>query len=137
MSETRRDAETSNQPTPGKGTSPPHLADRRCEACRAESPQVAGSERASLMSALPNWLIDPVDGIDQLAAEYRFADFASALEFVERIGALAEAENHHPQLVLEWGRVEVRWWTHSIGGLHMNDFIMAGRSDRAFADRTA
>ena len=109
------------------------LADRRCEACGPESPQVEDSERRDLMATLPNWSVDPVGGMDQLAAEYRFADFAAALDFVEQIGELAEAENHHPRLVLEWGRVEVRWWTHSIGGLHMNDFVMAARSDRVFA----
>ncbi len=136
MSETRRDAQSASPPTPGKGIDSRRLANRQCEACRPGSPRVAESERASLLSELPTWLVDPVDGIDQLAAEYRFSDFAAALEFVQRIGALAEAENHHPKLVLEWGRVEVRWWTHSIGGLHMNDFIMAARSDRAFAGQT-
>ena len=109
------------------------LADRQCEACRPGSSQVADAERANLLAALSNWSIERVDGMDQLAAVYRFADFANALAFVGRIGELAETENHHPQLVLEWGRVEVRWWTHSIGGLHLNDFIMAARSDRVFA----
>ena len=110
------------------------LADRRCEACGPGAPQVAEAERAKLMAALPNWTVERVGGMDQLAAEYRFADFAAALDFVGKIGELAEAENHHPKLVLEWGRVEARWWTHSIGGLHRNDFIMAARSDRAFRD---
>ena len=109
------------------------LAGRQCEACGPGSPQVGDSERADLMTDLPNWSVDRVDGMDQLAAEYRFADFAAALAFVNRVGELAEAENHHPKLVLEWGRAEVRWWTHSIGGLHMNDFIMAARSDGIFA----
>ena len=108
------------------------LADRQCEACRPGSPQVTEAERADLMAALAGWVIDGAGGMDQLAAEYRFADFAAALAFVGKLGALAEAENHHPRLVLEWGRVEVRWWTHSIGGLHRNDFIMAARSGRLF-----
>ena len=108
------------------------LGDRQCGAGRPGSPQVAEPERSELIANLANWSIDQVDGMDQLAAEYRFPNFAAALEFVGQVGALAEAENHHPRLVLEWGRVEVRWWTHSIGGLHLNDFIMAARSDRAF-----
>ena len=82
------------------------LAGRQCEACGPGSPQVGDSERADLMTDLPNWSVDRVDGMDQLAAEYRFADFAAALEFVNRVGELAEAENHHPKLVLEWGRAE-------------------------------
>jgi len=85
------------------------------------------------MAALAGWSIDRVEDMDQLACEFRFADFAAALDFVGMIGELAEAENHHPRLVLEWGRVEVRWWTHSIGGLHQNDFIMAARTSRLFA----
>ena len=111
------------------------LADRQCEACRPGSPQVTERERSELIAGLADWSIDHVDGMDQLTAQYRFPDFAGALEFVGKIGALAEADNHHPRLVLEWGRVEVRWWTHSIGGLHLNDFIMAARSNRAFAER--
>ncbi len=108
------------------------LADRQCTACHADSRPVTAAERADLLAGLAQWTLDCVDGVDQLAAEYRFPDFAAALAFVGRVGDLAEAENHHPRLVLEWGRVEVRWWTHSIGGLHLNDFIMAARSDRAF-----
>lgn len=112
------------------------LANRQCEACLPGSPQVPEAERADLMAALSNWTIDRADGMDQLAKEYRFADFAAALDCVGKIGELAEAENHHPKLVLEWGRVEVRWWTHSIGGLHLNDFILAARSDRVCATGT-
>ncbi len=108
------------------------LADRQCMACQPGALPVAAAERAELMAGLAHWVVDPVDGVDQLVAEYRFRDFVAALAFVEQVGELAEAENHHPKLVLEWGRVEVRWWTHSIGGLHLNDFIMAARSDRVF-----
>ncbi len=109
------------------------LAKRQCEVCGPESPRVGDSDCAELVATLPNWSVERVDGVDRLEAEFRFADFAAALRFVDRVGELAEAENHHPKLVLEWGRVEVCWWTHSIGGLHMNDFIMAARTDGAFA----
>ncbi len=111
------------------------LSERQCMACRPDSPQVDEAQRAQLMAELAGWRIDPVGDMDQLAADFRFADFATALDFVAQVGALAEADNHHPQLLLEWGRVQVRWWTHSIGGLHLNDFIMAARTDRAFAAR--
>jgi 4a-hydroxytetrahydrobiopterin dehydratase len=53
----------------------------------------------------------------------------AALAFTDRIGALAEAEGHHPALLTEWGKVRVEWWTHKIGGLHRNDFIMAAKTD--------
>jgi 4a-hydroxytetrahydrobiopterin dehydratase len=60
---------------------------------------------------------------------YAFPDFAKALAFTNRVGELAESENHHPAILTEWGRVTITWWTHKIKGLHRNDFIMAARTD--------
>ena len=107
------------------------LAKEPCQACRPDSPRTSEQEARMLLAALPNWRIVAVDGIDQLQAAFTFADFAAALAFVNRVGALAEAADHHPRLTLEWGRVEVAWWTHTIGGLHRNDFIMAARCEEA------
>lgn len=107
------------------------LAKRTCQPCRADSPPVPQAERPILLAQIPGWAIEPVDGMDQLTAQFRFADFAAALAFANRVGELAEAADHHPRIVLEWGAVEVRWWTHSIGGLHENDFIMAARTNAA------
>ncbi|HSE95394.1 MAG TPA: 4a-hydroxytetrahydrobiopterin dehydratase, partial [Methylomirabilota bacterium] len=59
-----------------------------------------------------------------------FPTFVAALDFTNRVGALAEAEGHHPALLTEWGRVTVSWWTHAIRGLHRNDFVMAAKTDR-------
>lgn len=61
---------------------------------------------------------------------YKFRDFAQALSFTNKVGALAEAQGHHPALLTEWGKVTVMWWTHKIGGLHKNDFIMAAKTDK-------
>ena len=69
------------------------------------------------------------DGVKQLQRVFRFRNFQAALAFTNRVGALAEAQGHHPLLITEWGRVTVCWWTHKIGGLHLNDFIMAARTD--------
>ena len=107
------------------------LAKERCQACRPDSPSVGEQEGRTLLAALPNWRIVATEGIAQLQAAFSFADFAAALAFVNRVGALAEAADHHPRLTLEWGRVEVAWWTHTIGGLHRNDFIMAARCEEA------
>jgi 4a-hydroxytetrahydrobiopterin dehydratase len=70
-----------------------------------------------------------VDGT-RLEKEFSFRDFRQALAFVNRVGELAEAEGHHPDLGLSWGKVTVRLWTHKIGGLHENDFILAARIDQ-------
>ena len=64
----------------------------------------------------------------RLRRVFSFDDFAQALEFTNRVGALAEEEGHHPALLTEWGRTTVTWWTHKIRGLHRNDFVMAAKT---------
>jgi 4a-hydroxytetrahydrobiopterin dehydratase len=105
------------------------LANQSCEPCRGDSPAVPESAWPTLLDALPGWRIDVEDGTPVLSRTYRFDDFVQALAFAGRVGELAEAEDHHPRLVVEYGRVGVAWWTHTIRGLHQNDFIMAARTD--------
>ena len=107
------------------------LARESCQACRPDSPRVGPAEAAKLLVDLPGWEIVTVDGIEQLSRAFAQKDFAAALEFANRIGDLAQVADHHPLLIVEWGRATVRWWTHAIGGLHRNDFILAARTDRA------
>ena len=106
------------------------LNEEKCEACRADAPKVSDEELAELIRAIPDWNIEIRDGIMQLEKVYPFNTFVTALDFTNKIGILAENEGHHPALLTEWGRVTVTWWTHAIGGLHLNDFIMAARCDR-------
>jgi len=73
-----------------------------------------------------------VGGKEQLCKEFKFKNFVEALAFTNKVGELAEAENHHPAILVEYGKVTVSWWTHVIGGLHKNDFIMAARTDSAY-----
>ena len=87
-------------------------------------------EIAELKSQIPDWQIVERDGIRRLERVFRLKNFAQALEFTNRVGALAEAEGHHPALLTQWGSVTVTWWTHKIRGLHRNDFIMAAKTDR-------
>ena len=108
-------------------TSTADLAAERCVACRPNSPRIDEGEAAQLLSSLPGWEMVVVDGVEQLNCTFDFEDFAAALAFANRVGELAEAADHHPLIVVEWGKASVRWWTHSIGGLHRNDFIMAAR----------
>ncbi|MGH9933946.1 MAG: 4a-hydroxytetrahydrobiopterin dehydratase, partial [Nitrososphaerales archaeon] len=70
------------------------------------------------------------DGIKRLERVFKFDNFAKSLEFAIKVGELAEAEGHHPALLVEWGRVTVQWWTHKIKGMHRNDFIMAAKTDK-------
>jgi 4a-hydroxytetrahydrobiopterin dehydratase len=105
------------------------LAGERCVPCRGGVPPLAGEEIAELRPQVPEWRVVERDGVPRLERVFRFPDFASALAFTNRVGALAEEEGHHPSLLTEWGRVTVGWWTHAIGGLHRNDFVMAARTD--------
>jgi 4a-hydroxytetrahydrobiopterin dehydratase len=73
-----------------------------------------------------------VDGIKRLERLFKFKDYAEAVAFTNKIAAIAEEEDHHPRIVLEWGRVTVQWWTHVVKGLHRNDFIMAAKTDEMF-----
>lgn len=103
------------------------LADQHCVPCRGGVPPLQGEELKKLESQVEDW---EVVGEHHLARVFQFPDFRTALEFVNRVGAVAEEEGHHPDLYLAWGRVEVMTWTHKIDGLTESDFILAAKIDR-------
>lgn len=110
--------------------SPAELAGTPLQRCAKNTPPLAARDCESLLQYLPLWRIQ--EGEDGLLLErhWRFPDFATALDFCNRVAALAEEADHHPAILLEWGRVRVQWWTHIIGGLHLNDFVMAARCEQ-------
>lgn len=105
------------------------LTQQKCEACRADAPQVSEQELAELMRDIPDWVPQVRDGVMQLEREFKFKNFKLAWAFANQVAELAEAEFHHPSILLEWGKVTVTWWTHAINGLHKNDFICAAKTD--------
>jgi 4a-hydroxytetrahydrobiopterin dehydratase len=115
------------------------LATKRCEPCTAGTAPLSGAELGRLMPQLPGWEVtgtvggqggEAKPGGQRLEKEYSFPDFRQALAFVNRVGEIAEAEGHHPDLELGWGRVKLILWTHSIGGLSESDLILAAKADR-------
>lgn len=108
------------------------LSQARCEACSANAPKVSDEELAQWLKEIPDWKVEVRDSVMQLEKVYAFKNFRQALAFTCALGEIAEAEGHHPALLTEWGKVTVTWWTHSIKGLHRNDFIMAARTDGEF-----
>lgn len=106
------------------------LSQARCEACSADAPKVDEAELPGLLAQIPDWNIEVRSAIMQLEKVYRFRNFRQALAFTNAVGEIAESEGHHPSLLTEWGQVTVTWWSHSIKGLHRNDFIMAARTDQ-------
>lgn len=110
-----------------------NLAAGKCVACRAGEPTLTEAEIQELLPHVNGWQVREVDSMKRLEKVYKFKNFAQALEFTNKVGAIAEEENHHPLIVTEWGKVTLNWWTHKIGGLHKNDFIMAAKSDEIFS----
>ena len=103
------------------------LAARRCVPCKKGAKPLGSEEIAGLL-----WQIDGWECVKRhhLVKEWKFRDFAAALAFVNRVAAIAEAEGHHPDLVLKWGYVRAEIWTHSIDGLTEADFVLAAKIDR-------
>lgn len=108
------------------------LGQQRCRACSAESPKLTEPEKQQLMPEVPDWQLVVRDGEEQLQRVFTFKNFVQAQAFTNKVADLAEAEGHHPAILLEWGKATVRWWTHKIGGLHKNDVIMAARTDELY-----
>ncbi|MEP6894225.1 MAG: 4a-hydroxytetrahydrobiopterin dehydratase [Chloroflexota bacterium] len=105
------------------------LSQLKCVACRGGDPKLTDSEIAELQGQVQGWQLKEIDSILRLEKVFKRKNFVEALEFVNKIGSIAEEQDHHPLIVLEWGRVTVQWWTHVVKGLHKNDFIMAAMTD--------
>ena len=106
------------------------LAQQKCVPCSSNASPVTGAEIQSLHAQIPSWQVIEREGILRLEKCYAFANFKEAIAFSNQVGDIAEAQGHHPALLTEWGKVTVTWWTHDIGGLHQNDFILAAQTDQ-------
>ena len=113
------------------------LAQMQCSACRGDEPPLADTEIKEMMHEVPEWEIVEEDGAKRLQRTFKFKDFAAALDFTNRVGEIAEEEGHHPVISLTWGRATISCYTHKIGGLHDNDFIMAAKTDELHAQDQA
>ena len=105
------------------------LVKQKCVACRADAPRVTDDELPDLLKQIPDWQPITDNSVLKLNKVFNFDNYLDAISFTNKIAQLAEDEDHHPAILLEWGRVEVTWWTHKIGGLHKNDFIAAAKTD--------
>lgn len=106
------------------------LADRACVPCRGGVPPMEHAHAQDMLAQLGNdWQLRE-DGHLFLEKTYRFENFAQALAFVNRAGALAEEQAHHPDVHLAWGKVTLQIWTHKIKGLTESDFVFAAKCDR-------
>lgn len=107
----------------------PELADKTCVPCKGGVEPFKAGAIAAVQKQVPKW---KVINDHHITREFTFPDFSQALDFVNRIGEVAEEQGHHPDILLTWGKVEVTLWTHKIDGLSESDFIMAAKIDRLF-----
>lgn len=106
-----------------------------CVACRGGEPTLTDAEIAEYSPQVPEWKVIEAQNEKRLQRVFKLKNFVEALDFTDKVGAAAEEQGHHPLIITEWGRVTVQWWTHKIGGLHKNDFIMAAKTDELFDDK--
>jgi 4a-hydroxytetrahydrobiopterin dehydratase len=106
------------------------LDTKHCVPCTGASLPMTDQELKTHQSEIPGWNMVEVGGVRRLVKTFKFIDFNEAMEFTDKVARLAEAEGHHPSILTEWGKVTVTWWTHAINGLHLNDVIMAEKTDR-------
>jgi 4a-hydroxytetrahydrobiopterin dehydratase len=108
------------------------LSKETCVPCRGGEPKLGEAEIEEKRTQVGPWQVIERGGVKRLRRKFQFEGFRPALDFTKAVGEAAEEQGHHPRIVTQWGSVTVDWWTHAIGGLHNNDFIMAARTDEFF-----
>jgi 4a-hydroxytetrahydrobiopterin dehydratase len=104
------------------------LAGKSCVPCRGGIPPLTESSARKLAESTPGWAL--AEHATRLQRRFEFRDFVAAMQFVNRVAEIAETEGHHPDIAIHWNKVDLVLWTHKIGGLHENDFILAAKIDR-------
>ncbi|MCP5419271.1 MAG: 4a-hydroxytetrahydrobiopterin dehydratase [Gammaproteobacteria bacterium] len=102
-----------------------NLSEKSCVPCQGGIPPLAKAEAETMLAQVPGWSLTQ-DGA-RLERRFTFRNFASALAFVNQVGRVAEQEDHHPDISFGWGYASIVYYTHKIGGLHENDFVMAAK----------
>lgn len=106
------------------------LLQKKCIPCEIGTPPLSSESAEQLHQQIPDWQLEET----LINREFKFADFVTALDFVNKIGELAEEEGHHPDIFLSWGKVKVSLTTHAAKGLTENDFVVAAKIDQLFTD---
>jgi 4a-hydroxytetrahydrobiopterin dehydratase len=108
------------------------LLDKECVPCKGGVQPLSADQARDLLAQVPDWVLN--NEATQVTRKFAFDDFVTSLAFVNSVGELAEREGHHPDISFGWGYAEILLFTHKIHGLHENDFIMAAKIDRVFAE---
>ena len=108
------------------------LSKSSCEACKVDAHVLTDKQIEDLITQIPSWVVHEEDSIKRLICSFAFSNYEDSVNFTNKVAKLAEEEDHHTEIVLEWGTVTVSWWSHKINGLHMNDFICASKTDNIY-----
>jgi len=108
------------------------LTQLHCSAITSDSPRLDERDISQYLAKLPGWQIYETEGEPRLEKTFKCTDFNQALAFTNHVAGIANKEDHHPAILTEWGKVTVTWWTHKIKALHLNDFIMAAKTDQLY-----
>ena len=108
------------------------LSEVNCDACKLDAKRLNQDEINKQINQLPDWNViedNAEQPINKLRRSFKFKNFIDALAFTNKVGALAEEHGHHPDILTEWGKVTVTWWSHKVKGLHQLDFVLALRTN--------
>src|SRR5262245_8292670 len=108
------------------------LASKNCVPCRGGIPPLPEARARELVANTPGWNLE--EASTRVTRRFEFRDFVQAMRFVNRVAELAEQQGHHPDIAIHWNKVDLTLWTHKIGGLHENDFILAAKINRLLED---
>ena len=114
-----------------------HLAQQNCSPAKASSTNLTHLEIDGMIKELTGWILVEKDFQQRLEKVFKFTNFNQAIAFSVQVARIADEQDHHPAILTEWGKVTVTWWTHAIPGLHLNDFIMAAKTDLLYTTQTA
>ena len=109
-----------------------NYSEKICEACQPDADPATNEELSLFLSNNSDWCLIENEHAKKIERTYKFNNFKDALEFTNLVGEVAEVEGHHPEIITEWGSVLVRWWSHKISNIHLNDLILAARCDQRF-----
>jgi 4a-hydroxytetrahydrobiopterin dehydratase len=108
------------------------LAQQHCTVVTSTTPPLYERDINRYLVAFPDWELYDKDGEPRIEKAFKFKDFIQAVTFTNKVAQVANEEDHHPAILTEWGKVTVTWWTHRLKGLHLNDFIMAAKTDQLY-----
>lgn len=108
------------------------LSNSRCVPCHKGTEPLNEEQIRTRLDQVPGWNLVDHCGVRCLSRTFKFRDFRTALDFTNMVGEIAEDQQHHPLIITEWGKVTVNWWTHKLGGLHQNDFIVASKTSSIY-----